>query len=57
MGHTIELMGAINEEYTSELVSHATQKENIFWLKDGDGKQTTPYLKIEEVNWKRFKRK
>jgi hypothetical protein len=57
MGHTIELMATINEEYVNELVNTATQKENIFWLKDGDGKPTTPYLKLEEFDVERFNEK
>jgi protein gp37 len=46
-----------DEEYVNELVNTATQKENIFWLKDGDGKPTTPYLKLEELDVERFNEK
>lgn len=57
MGDTIELMGTINEQYTTELLNTATQTNNIFWLKDGDGKPTTPYLKVDELDVERFKMK
>lgn len=54
MGDTIELMGTINEEYVTELVNKATQTDNIFWLKDVNGKPTTPYLKVDELDVERF---
>jgi hypothetical protein len=55
MGHTIEFMANMNEEYVNELVNTATQTDNIFWLKDADGKPTTPYLKVDELDVERFK--
>lgn len=57
MGDTIELMASMDEGYVKELVDTATQTENIFWLTDGDGKPTTPYLKVDELDVERFKKK
>lgn len=57
MGDTIELMASMDEGYVKELVDTATQNGRIFWLKDGDGKPTTPYLKVDELDVERFKKK
>jgi hypothetical protein len=55
MGVTVELMSSINKEYTDELVNTANEYGNILWLMDENGKPTTPYLKVDEIDMKKFK--
>jgi hypothetical protein len=55
MGVTVELMSSINKEYTDELVNAANEHKNILWLTDESGKPTTPYLKVAEIDMKKFK--
>lgn len=55
MEQTINFMGTINPEYTQEIVNEAQNNDGVVMMLDKDGKPRGAYIKIEDINMKKFK--
>ena len=55
MEQTINFMGTINPGYTQEIVNEAQNEGRVVMIMDKDGKPRGAYIKVEDINMKKFK--
>lgn len=55
MEQTINLMGTLNAEYTQEILNQAQTNDGVVMMLDKDGKPRGAYIKVEDINMKKFK--